>query len=228
MIYRLANLVQKATLRLFADWEVTGLQNVPRDGPLIIVSNHVSNFDSSLLSRSLPRRLRFLAKATMFERMFLARWFLLRYGAFPLKREGVDVRAHRWVMGQLDAGNAIANFPEGTRNSEGMERAHSGVARLAMRTQAPVLPVGITGTERLGTFLRVLNPTGKITVNIGQPFTLPAIDGKPEKAELVSMTDMIMTRVAALLPPRYQGVYGVEGTGWRVKGVGSETLTPNP
>lgn len=187
-----------------------GRQNVPREGPLIIVSNHLSNTDPSLLSASVGRRLRFLAKDSMFQGPFLARWFLLHYGAFPLDRKGVDVPAHRWVTGQLKAGRAVAIFPEGTRNREGMQKAHSGMARLAMRSQAQVLPVGITGTESLGTFLRVLYPTGKITVNIGAPFTLPAIEGKIDRSELTSLTDSIMARVAALLPPRYHGVYGIE------------------
>ena len=138
----------------------------------------------------------------------IVRWFLREYGAFPLKRTGIDVGAHRWALDQLRRDQVIAVFPEGTRSRGGMKRARPGVVRLALTTQAPILPVGITGTERLGTWLRVLNPTGQITVTIGRPFTLPVIEGKPSPAVMESLTEMVMREVAVLLPPSYRGVYG--------------------
>ncbi len=206
-IYNLSNVFQKVTLRVFADWEVTGRENVPSVGPLIIAANHQSNFDPPLLSPSIPRRMRFLAKASLFEGPAIAGWFLREYGAFPLNRSGIDVRAHRWAIDQLRRDGAIAVFPEGTRSQDGMKKGRTGIARLALTTQAAILPVGITGTERLGTWMRVFNPTGRLTVTIGQPFTLPAIEGRPNKAVLEPLTDIIMRRIAALLPPSYQGVY---------------------
>ena len=205
-----SNFLQKITLRVFADWQVTGKENVPPMGPLIIVANHQSNFDPTLLSTSIPRRVRFLAKDGIF-RGRIASWFLRQYGAFPLHREGTDIRAYRWTLSQLERDGVLVVFPEGTRTSGGMKKAHSGVARLALKSQALLLPVGITGTERLSTFMRVFNPTGKITVNIGTAFTLPAIDGSPSREVLDSLTEMIMQRIAALLPAAYRGVYSITG-----------------
>ena len=205
-VYPAGNVVQRMTLRLFADYKVIGEENVPWMGPLIIVANHQSNLDPPLLGASVPRRIWFLAKDSMF-RGPLAQWFLRSYGAFPLDREGVDVRAYRWVLNQLERGEAVAVFPEGTRRKGAMQKAHNGVVRLALKAQAPLLPVGITGTERLGTWLRVLNPTGKIRVNIGPVFSLPSIEGRLSTEVLESLTDMIMHRIAALLPDSYQGVY---------------------
>ena len=72
----------------------------------------------------------------------------------------------------------------------------------------PVLPVGITGTERVQAFLRVVNPTGKIRVNIGQPFSLPSIEGRPSRDLLRSITGDMMRRVRDLLPESYHGFYG--------------------
>ena len=213
LLYHACNVAQKGTLRAFADWQVTGRENVPAVGPLIVVANHQSNFDPPLLSPSIPRRIRFLAKDSIFKGPAIASWFLREYGAYPLKRTGIDVGAHRWALDQLRRDGVIAVFPEGTRSRGGMKRARPGIVRLALTTQAPILPVGITGTERLGTWLRVLNPTGRITVTIGRPFTLPVIEGKPSPAVMDSLTDMVMRKVAVLLPPSYRGVYGDTAAG---------------
>ena len=88
-----------------------------------------------------------------------------------------------------------------------MRKAQIGVTRLALKSQSLILPVGITGKENLGTWLRVLNPTGKLRVNIGPVFSIPSIEGTPSKEVLESLTDMVMQRIAVLLPTNYQGVY---------------------
>jgi 1-acyl-sn-glycerol-3-phosphate acyltransferase len=226
LIYHAANFLQGLTLRAFADWRVSGREHVLPMGPLIIVANHQSNVDPTLLSTSIPRRITFLADKGIF-RGPAASWFFRAYGAFPLDRERIDIGACRWLLGQLGRGQAVVVFPEGTRAAGGMRKARSGVARLALMSQAPLLPVGITGTERLGSWLRVFNPTGEIRVNIGTAFSVPSIDGRPSKAVLDSLTDMIMQRVAVLLPDRYQGVYGIKGpeaTGAKARvGLGVET-----
>ena len=198
-------------LRLLADWRVSGRENVPPMGPLIVVANHRSNFDPSLLSTSLPRRIRFLAKEDLF-RQPLARWFLRSYGAHPLNRGRVDVSAYRWTLDQLALDRAVVLFPEGTRSRGGMKKAKTGVARIAIKTQAPILPVGITGTERLRSPARVFNPTGTLRVNIGTVFTVPNIEGRLAVEVLDSITSMIMQRVAALLPPDQRGAYNLTGT----------------
>lgn len=226
-IYPVANFLQKITLRLFADWKVLGREHVPPIGPLLVVVNHQSNMDPSLLACSIPRRLWYLAKDTMFING-VATWFLRSYGAFPLNREGVDIRAYRWALKKLEQGEALVIFPEGTRSKGALQKAKPGIAQLALHSKAPILPVGIIGTERLGTWMRVVNPTGKLTVNIGRVFTLPEIEGRPGKEVLQSLADMIMQRVAELLPESYQGAYrvgyGVQGTGYGVQ----RDNSPNP
>ena len=203
----IARFLQRLTLRAFADWRVEGRENVPPSGSLIVVSNHQSNFDPSLLSTSFPRRVSFLAKKSLFKRA-LASWFLRSYGAFPLEREGADINAYRWALGILANGQTLVVFPEGTRSlGRGMRKGRRGVASLALKSGAVMLPVGITGTEKLGTIFRVFNPTGEIRVNIGPAFSLPEVGGRPSKEDLDSFADIIMYRIAALLPPEYRGVY---------------------
>ncbi|HBJ29759.1 MAG TPA: 1-acyl-sn-glycerol-3-phosphate acyltransferase, partial [Dehalococcoidia bacterium] len=115
-LYPTCNVVQRFTLRAFADWEVTGRENVPSMGPLVVVANHLSNLDPPLLGASLPRRIRFLAKDTLFVGGPLVRWFLGSYGAFPVNRDGADVRAYRWALNLLNNDGALVVFPEGTRS----------------------------------------------------------------------------------------------------------------
>ena len=207
VVYRTSCFLQSVTLRAFADWQVSGRENVPPMGPLIVVSNHLSNFDPSLLATSVPRRLQFLAKKDLFK--WPGSWFLRAYGAFPLDREGTNVAAYRWALGRLEQDRAMVLFPEGTRSRGRMRKARPGVARLALKSQAPLLPVGLTGSERLGSITRAFNPTGNIKVNIGTVFSIPSIEGNVERELLSSIADMIMGRIAALLPPSYRGAYAV-------------------
>ena len=208
LIYPASNTLQRLLLRLFADWQVTGRENVPPMGPLVIVCNHLSNLDASLLGASLPsRRIRFLAKSGLFTASAVGGWFLRSYGAFPLNREGVDVRAYRWALNELATDGALVLFPEGTRSRGAMARAKQGVVNIVLKSGAPILPVGITGTEQTGHWIDVLHPTGTIRVNVGQVFSLPGIEGKPSKELLESLTTSIMLRIAELLPESYRGVY---------------------
>ncbi|MCI0437511.1 MAG: 1-acyl-sn-glycerol-3-phosphate acyltransferase [Chloroflexi bacterium] len=215
-MYPVCNFLERMLLRALADYKVTGKEYVPQQGPLIVVANHQSNMDPPLLGASIPRRVWFLAKDGIFTN-WAARWFLESYGAHSLNREAFDPAAMKWVLRKLEHGEAVAIFPEGTRSrGEGMQRAMPGVARIALRTQAPLLPIGITGTERLGTWARVVNPTGTLRVNIGRVFSLPDIEGKPTPELLDSLTTMIMRRVAELLPEGYQGHYRIPQTGLHV------------
>jgi len=210
LLYLASNIAQRLTLRLFSDYEVEGRENVPPMGPLIVVSNHMSNMDPPLLGVSLPRRTWFLAKDSMFRGRAgrLKAWFLTSYGGFPLNREGPDIRAYRWALSKLEQDCTLVLFPEGTRGSRGaLGKGLPGMVRLALKSQAPLIPVAITGTEHLGTWARVLNPTGTIRVKIGTVFSLPSVEGKLSPEVLNSLTEIVMRRIAALLPESYRGVY---------------------
>ena len=205
-LYPICRYLQGLTLKAFSNYKVNGKENVPPMGPLLIVSNHLSYVDPSVLSNAIPRRLRFLAKDTIF-RGFPISQMLKAYGAHPVNREGADIAAIRWARTQLSEDGALVMFPEGTRSDGSLIRGQHGVVTLIRMTGATILPVGITGTERLKLLLRIVNPTGNITVNIGTPFSLPPVEGRINKSLMKSMTDIIMERIAALLPKSYRGVY---------------------
>ena len=99
MLYPICNFLQKITLKWFANFEVSGKENVPPVGPLIVVSNHLSNIDPSILAVSISRRLQFLAKSTLFTGPFinsLLRW----YGAYPVNRDKIDITSFKWTLNQ--------------------------------------------------------------------------------------------------------------------------------
>ena len=207
-LYNICKSLQKLTLRSFADYSVNGAENIPPYGPLIIVSNHMSNIDPSILSASLNRRLKFLAKNSIFVGFPISQ-ILYAYGAHPIDREKADLRAIRWAKFQLARDAAMVIFPEGTRNNGQLIKAKEGAVRLIQMTESTVLPVGITGTEHFKSVLRVVNPKGKIRVNIGTPFSLPPLDGTISNDVMTSMTTMIMERIAYLLPTEYRGYYSL-------------------
>ena len=190
--------------------EVEGIEAVPPRGPLIVVSNHLSNFDAALLMASLPRRLYFMGKGGLFDNL-VSGFVFSHIGVHPVEGDGMDVKAVRWILDLLKRDQPVAFFPEGTRSkTPGMVRAKPGVGYIAARSQAPILPVGITGTENLLSSWRVGIPRCPLRVTMGDMFSLPVLEGKLSRPVLEDLTDMIMYRVAGLLPPSYRGYYGAE------------------
>ena len=206
--YALCNLTMKGLLLLLSDWEVEGKENVPRSGPLIVVANHLNLPDPPLLTASIPRRIIFMAKEELFYSRggLFVRWF----GAFPVRRGELDREAIRQAIKVLEEGLALGMFPEGRRSPNArLIQAEPGTALIALRTRVPILPVGISGTEKVRD-LGILRQRPRIRVSIGQPFTLP-FDSRPSKEKLSQATDFIMRRIAELLPLGYRGVYGERG-----------------
>lgn len=212
-VYRFANwFTRRFVLPFYARYRVTGLGNVPVDGPLIIVSNHLNDADPGVLAWPMPRRLVFMTKAELFKIPGLKQ-FLLAYGAFPVRRGEADLGAMRTANEVLKRGEALVIFPEGTRSGKkaALRRAHPGTAIIAQRAGVPILPVAITGSQHMGMPLMFLKPfrLWDITLTIGEPFTLPKPDRLNAEAAQAG-TDLIMAKIAALLPEQYRGYYGRE------------------
>ena len=200
----------RAIVFTLARVQVTGKENVPRKGPLIIASNHVNNADPPVIGATMPRRLVFMAKHEMFQWPILGLVARLG-GAFPVRRSEADLGALRKATQVLRNGEALVMFPEGTRSRDArLHEAHPGTALLALRSEAPVLPVAITGTEKVVIIrlpldlIRFRRP--RVHVVVGQPFFLPPVE-RITTEEVERCTGIIMARIAALLPPSYRGQY---------------------
>lgn len=125
-------------------------------------------------------------------------------GAFPTSKGQPDRVALRRAMQWLADGRALVIFPEGMRSkSRQLKPAFPGAALVAQRSGAPVVPIGISGTEKIYGLSWIWRRP-RVTVNIGEPFTLPPISGKLTKAGLSRLTDVIMGHIAELVPPEYR------------------------
>lgn len=190
----------------FGRLEVSGREAVPPYGPLIVVANHLSLTDPPLLVASLPRPMNFIAKQELFGNP-VNRYILKRFNVSPFDRAGQGAGALRLMLRLLGEDGAVAIFPEGHRSPDhSMKAGMLGVVYLALKSQAPILPVGVSGTEKFPVW-RVPFPLCRLRVNIGQPFSLPVLEGTPSRPVLESIRDMVMSRIAALLPEEYRGVY---------------------
>jgi 1-acyl-sn-glycerol-3-phosphate acyltransferase len=183
---------------------VEGLDNVPRSGPFIIVSNHCSNMDPLLLGWSagheIGRVIHFMAKVEL-RGWPLIGWLAARSGVFFVRRGKGDRAAQRHALAFLAAGEPIAMFPEGTRSRTGqLKPGRHGATLLALRSGAPVVPAGIAGTHRI--FAGFLPRRSRMIVRIGQPFRLGegAIDGRLAAAAMAVGTERIMDEIARLVP----------------------------
>jgi 1-acyl-sn-glycerol-3-phosphate acyltransferase len=191
------------------------LDDLPRTGPLIIASNHASNFDvpaiGSWLIPKLGRRIHWLGKKELFDWPIIG-WVAANGGVHPVDRGAADVEAFRLAQRILDEGHVLFVFPEGTRSPDGtLQDARDGVALLALRTGAPIVPLGISGSHRVWPKgQRLPHPGGRVTLRVGRPFRpadeLPAGISRSSAKGLT--TALIMDRIGELLPPGQRSIHG--------------------
>ena len=204
MFYSFVGFAVRLLLRVLTRCRVEGGERIPATGPFLLVSNHLNLVDPPVLGALLPRRIVFMAKEELF-RTPVVGWVTRWYGAFAVRRGQPDRQALRTATKVLQEGGVVGMFPEGTRSKDGkMKQALPGAALIALMTALPVVPVGISGTDRLRSPLSLLFRPA-VTVRVGEPFILSRSESG--RTGLEDATLQMMAKVAALLPEGQRGYY---------------------
>jgi 1-acyl-sn-glycerol-3-phosphate acyltransferase len=201
-------------LRLFVRIKVEGRENVPRRGAVILASNHRSFLDSIFIPLVLRRRVTFVAKAEYFDDAKTA-WFFRSCGQIPIRREGgsASERALASASEVLRSGKVFAIYPEGTRTRDGLlHRGHTGLARLAMRANVPIVPIGLVGTDEVQPVdSRMPKLFRAVTVRFGEPIDPERYAGREhDRMALRELTDEVMFEICQLSGYEYVDTYATK------------------
>ena len=207
--------VFRLIFHILSQVRIQGLENVPKHGPYLIAINHISLYEPPFILAFWPTALEAAGAVEIWQRR--GQNVLVRlYGGIPVHRGNYDRSLIETMLAVLQSGRPLLIAPEGGRGHRlGMRHAHPGAAYIIDQAGVPVIPVGIVGAtdDFLEKALHGKRPI--IEMRIGQVIHLPAITGKGEQRRLARQrnTDLIMHRIAALLPPEYRGVYANLETG---------------
>lgn len=215
MLYEVLHRVVPPLARAVWRPEVVGLDRVPSTGPVILASNHLSFIDSVVIPILVPRKVVFLAKSDYFDgpgvRGAVSRVWFESLGMLPVDRD--DTRA---ALDSLDTalevlgrGDAFGIYPEGTRSRDGqLYRGRTGVAHLALTAGAPVVPVGLRGTQDIQPVGARLPRLAKVRVEFGEPLDFSHLVGTAPLGKVRrEVTDTIMAEIASLSGQEFAGVY---------------------
>ena len=203
---RFADLLLRILYHLLLKLQISGQENVPREGPFVAMMNHIYFIDPVLVSALAPRLIVIMSKKENYDNPLVG-IILKLYGTFPVQRGELDMTAIRTSLLVLRQGHGLLMAPEGTRSRQAaLQEGHNGMAWLALRSGAPIVPVALSGQERLGQHLKRLRRT-PVRVVFGPAFCLRPVGGMAQREQVSDMTAEAMYTLAALLPPQYRGVY---------------------
>ncbi|THF78351.1 lysophospholipid acyltransferase family protein [Cohnella fermenti] len=191
MLYGFARSLLRAFFKVAFRFEARGVSNIPKDGAVVLASNHKSLFDPITLGIAVPRMVHYMAKEELF-RIPVFGAAIRAVGAFPVKRGGVSKEAIRTAINLLREGKVMGIFPEGTRKGErveGVAMGKRGAISMAVRAGAAVVPVALVGEYR---WFR------KMVAIYGEPLDLSPYLVKGEE-DLDAATDELMARIRELL-----------------------------
>lgn len=179
VVFRISRGIIRGLLRLFFGFTVVGRHHEPQAGPVIVVSNHLSDLDPLVIGSALSRPVSYMAKEELFKPPLL-RWWITACGGFPVRRGEPDRRAFRTALEVLRRGGVLVMFPEGTRGRDrALRPPEPGAAMLALRTGAPLLPAAILGTDLVFPRDARRLRRSRITVRLGPPIH---IDGGSQRS----------------------------------------------
>ena len=192
MIYTIVKGLFKILFKIFLRMQVEGTENIPKTGPLVIASNHISLLDPPVLGTAAIRKVHFMAKEELFVPILGDIYKIL--GAFPVRRGGADRAAIKHGIDILESNQVLAIFPEGTRSKTGkLGKAQPGALMMASKAKATIVPACVIGTD----YKRQGRIWPKVTVRFGKPIPFPE-DAVVNKEFLHAMTEDLMQHIAKL------------------------------
>ena len=188
MFFKFMKVVARVLAFILFRFDVSGMENIPKNGPYLLCSNHISALDPVVLAVFMKRQPRFMGKKELFGNWFLNRFFRA-LGAFPVDRKAADMQAFRTSMEVLKQGHGLMIFSQGTRMKE-FEGAKSGVALFGLKSGAPIVPVGIKGSFKF---------RSKITLRVGLPISMEPYAERKVKTELIEeVMEVVIKKVSEL------------------------------
>ncbi|WP_448221323.1 lysophospholipid acyltransferase family protein [Gordonia iterans] len=202
-------------LWLMARPKVEGLENIPDDGPALLASNHLAVVDSFYLPLMVRRRIFFLAKSEYFTepgpKGRFKKWFFSSSGQIPIDRSGALAAAGALSAGKrvIESGGLLCLYPEGTRSPDGrLYKGKTGLARMALETGTPVIPVAMIGTDKINPPGTILPRPTRITLKFGKPLDFSRYEGMAGNRFIErAVTDEIMYALMRLSGQQYVDVY---------------------
>ena len=189
MFFRIMRTIAWVLAHILFRFEVSGMENVPREGPYLLCANHISALDPVMLAIFMKRQPRFMGKKELFRSWIMDKFFKA-LGAFPVDRGAADLSAYRKSLELLKQGHGLLIFSQGTRMKE-FEGAKGGVAMFALKSGAPIVPAGITGPYK---FWR------KIIIRVGEPISMEPYSGRKVKTDLIDeVMEVVIKKVENLL-----------------------------
>jgi 1-acyl-sn-glycerol-3-phosphate acyltransferase len=206
---RLINSIIRGIVRLVCVVDYHELDRIPREGPVLLASNHTTNFEAPIYYVLMKNRLKktALGKKELWSNPF-TRFLMQIWGIIPVNRGAPDRRALKRSLESLDAGALLGIAPEGTRSVTGqLRQGLPGAAMLAVQRSVPVYPLVQWGLQDLPRNIRRLRRT-RMNLVVGEPFYVEIPGGvRPTARQLRRIADEIMYQLAILLPPEYRGYY---------------------
>ena len=196
-------------------FRVDGVENIPREGALIVAPNHFATVDPPLVPAFMPRGDTWtMAKSEFFRKRWM-RWLYRAYHAFPVVRHTADRAALRRSFDILKAGQVLVIYPEGTRVASGtLSTPEPGAGFIAQKSGAPVLPVALTGTKEVLPKGAMWPRRHRVTLRYGKPFLIEQKRADGSRVTHEDASDAIMVAIAELLPPDKRGRYS-DLDGWK-------------
>ncbi len=199
MIYKIIKALAIFILKIFFGFKVEGKENIPKNPPYLIASNHVSYLDPIVIGSAFPHKVRFMAKKELFENRFLF-WLLNQLGVFPVDRDSLDISSVKKSIKILKDGGVLGIFPEGTRSKDGkFKGANKGVVGIAVKGGAPIVPVALKGTYEAWPAEKKFPRPYRIKVKIGKPIDLFEIFNENGKIDYTKGAEILTLKIKELL-----------------------------